>query len=215
MCIVKAMLETKIIPDFFVVEGTEGGTGAAPLEFANHVGMPMIEGLTFVHNTLRGMGVRSQIELGAAGNNVSAFDIARTLALGADWCNSARGYMFVIGCIQAQACHTNRCTVGVATQDPIRQRALDPIGKSKRVASVHRNTLAALGEMTGAAGLSSPREFLPRHLMIRQADAQMVTGDDAFASLEIGSLLKEGKDDSGGYLARWSRANAKQFEPSD
>ncbi len=215
MCMVKAMLETGVVPDFIVIDGTEGGTGAAPLEFANHVGMPMVEGLTFVHNTLRGAGLRDQVKLGAAGKIVSAFDIARALALGADWCNSARGYMFAIGCIQAQACHTNHCPVGVATQDPMRQRALDPVGKARRVARFHSNTLAALGEMTGAAGLSSPGEFLPRHLMIRQADAQMVTGDEAFASLEIGSLLKTGKVDPGGYRERWARAKADQFTPFD
>ncbi|SMY10111.1 FMN-binding glutamate synthase family protein [Flavimaricola marinus] len=215
MCIVKAMLETEIVPDFIVIDGTEGGTGAAPLEFANHVGMPMVEGLTFVHNTLRGAGLRDQVKLGAAGKIVSAFDIARTLAIGADWCNSARGYMFAIGCIQAQACHTNHCPVGVATQDPLRQRALDPIGKSKRVANFHRNTLEALGEMTGAAGLTDPSEFLPRHLMIRQSDAQMVTGDQAFTSIEIGSLLQTGKDDPGGYRKRWARARADHFEPVD
>jgi glutamate synthase domain-containing protein 2 len=123
MCMVKAMLQTGIIPDFIVVDGAEGGTGAAPLEFTNHVGMPMVEGLTFVHNTLRGAGIRDQIRLGAAGKITSAFDIARALALGADWCNSARGFMFAIGCIQAQACHTNHCPTGVATQDPLRARA--------------------------------------------------------------------------------------------
>lgn len=211
MCIVKAMLETEIVPDFIVVDGTEGGTGAAPLEFANHVGMPMMEGLTFVHNTLRGAGLREQIKLGAAGKLVSAFDIARALATGADWCNSARGYMFAIGCIQAQACHTNHCPVGVATQDALRQRALDPEDKSQRVARFHRNTLAALGEMTGAAGLSNPGEFQPRHLMIRQADAQMVAGDEAYYSLGIGSLLEPSTDDPGGYHARWARADASQF----
>ncbi|MEK9722385.1 MAG: FMN-binding glutamate synthase family protein, partial [Rhodospirillaceae bacterium] len=108
MCMVKGMLETDIVPDFIVVDGKEGGTGAAPLEFANHIGTPMIEGLTFVHNTLRGAGIRDRVKLGAAGKLISAFDICRTLALGADWCNSARGFMFSIGCIQAQACHTNR-----------------------------------------------------------------------------------------------------------
>ncbi|EPX79837.1 FMN-binding glutamate synthase family protein [Litoreibacter arenae] len=215
MCMVKAMLETGIVPDFIVVDGAEGGTGAAPLEFANHVGMPMVEGLTFVHNTLRGAGLRDQVKIGAAGKIVTAFDIARALAIGADWCNSARGYMFAIGCIQAQACHTNHCPVGVATQDPLRQRALDPVGKAKRVARFHKNTLAALGEMAGAAGLSNPGDFLPRHLMIRQADAQMVTGDEAFFSLEIGSLLKKAKDDPGGYHARWARAKADQFAPTD
>jgi len=215
MCMVKAMLETGVTPDFIVVDGAEGGTGAAPLEFANHVGMPMIEGLTFVDNTLRGAGLRDQVKVGAAGKIVSAFDIARTLAIGADWCNSARGYMFAIGCIQAQACHTNHCPVGVATQDPLRQRALDPIGKSQRVARFHRNTLAALGEMTGAAGLSAPGEFLPRHMMVRQSDTQMVTGDDAFIHLPDGFLLAAGTSDPGGYRARWARARADDFAPVD
>lgn len=215
MCMVKAMLKTGITPDFIVVDGTEGGTGAAPLEFANHVGMPMVEGLTFVHNTLRGAGIRDRIKLGAAGKIVSAFDIVRALAIGADWCNSARGYMFAIGCIQAQACHTNHCPVGVATQDPIRQRALDPVGKSIRVANFHRNTLAAVGEMTGAAGLSDPSEFLPRHLMVRTADAEMVSGDQAFESIENGAFFKKFKTDPGGYQARWARADANQFTPPD
>ncbi len=125
MCIVKAMIETGIVPDFIVVDGAEGGTGSAPLEFVNRVGMPMLEGLVFVHNTLRGAGLRHQIRIGAAGKIVSAFDIARALALGADWCNSARGFMFSLGCIQAQVCHTNKCPVGIATQDHRRQGGLD------------------------------------------------------------------------------------------
>jgi glutamate synthase domain-containing protein 2 len=215
MCMVKAMLETGIIPDFIVVDGTEGGTGAAPLEFANHVGMPMVEGLTFVHNTLRGAGIRDQIKLGAAGKIVSAFDIARALALGADWCNSARGFMFAIGCIQAQACHTNHCPVGVATQDPLRARALDPVHKSHRVARFHRNTLAALGEMTGAAGLSDPSGFLPHHLMQRQSDRSMVQGNQAFPYLPIGFLVDEDAADHMGYKDRWSRASADTFTPPE
>lgn len=215
MCMVKAMLETGIIPDFIVVDGTEGGTGAAPLEFANHVGMPMVEGLTFVHNTLRGAGIRDQIKLGAAGKIISAFDIARALALGADWCNSARGFMFAIGCIQAQACHTNHCPVGVATQDPLRARALDPVHKSERVARFHRNTLDALGEMTGAAGLSDPSGFLPHHLMQRQSDRSMVQGNKAFPYLPIGFLIDEKAADHLGYKDRWSRANAQTFNPPE
>lgn len=215
MCMVKAMLETGITPDFIVVDGTEGGTGAAPLEFANHVGMPMVEGLTFVHNTLRGAGIRDQIKLGAAGKVVSAFDIARALALGADWCNSARGFMFAIGCIQAQACHTNRCPVGVATQDPARQRALDVGQKSERVARFHRNTLKALGEMTGAAGLSDPNAFLPRHLMLRQGDNSMVQGDQVYGYLPEGYLLEDDSPDYNGNKTRWSRAQASSFVPFD
>lgn len=215
MCMVKAMLETGIVPDFIVVDGTEGGTGAAPLEFANHVGMPMVEGLTFVHNTLRGAGIRDQVKLGAAGKVVSAFDIARCLALGADWCNSARGFMFAIGCIQAQACHTNHCPVGVATQDPIRQRALDVGHKSERVARFHRNTLKALGEMTGAAGLENPSEFLPRHLMLRQGDKSMVQGDEVYGYLPEGYLLDDKALNYKGNKTRWDRAQASSFVPFD
>lgn len=215
MCMVKAMLETGIFPDFIVVDGAEGGTGAAPLEFANHVGMPMVEGLSFFHNTLRGAGIRDQIKLGAAGKVISAFDIARALALGADWCNSARGFMFAIGCIQAQACHTNHCPVGVATQDPLRARALDPVHKSKRVARFHRDTLEALGEMAGAAGLTSPNNFLPHHLMQRQSDRSMVQGNKAFPYLPEGFFLDADAEDHRGYKDRWSRASAQTFNPPE
>ncbi len=213
MCIVKAMLETKIVPDFIVVDGTEGGTGAAPVEFSNHMGMPMVEGLTFVHNTLRGAGLRDQVKIGAAGKIVSAFDIARALALGADWCNSARGFMFAIGCIQAQACHTNHCPVGVATQDKLRMRALDVGDKSKRVAQFHRNTMEALGEMTGAAGLHHPNDFLPYHLMLRQGDKLMVEGNDVYAYLPEGYLLDDDAEDYRGNKSRWARARADSFAP--
>jgi len=213
MCIVKAMLETGVTPDFIVVDGKEGGTGAAPLEFANHVGMPLTEGLTFVHNTLRGAGLREHVKIGAAGKLLTAFDIARAFALGADWANSARGFMFSIGCIQAQACHTNRCPVGVATQDKLRQRALDVDDKSQRVARFHRNTMKALAEMAGAAGLDDPRAFLPRHFMQRGPDGEMVEGDEAFPYLPEGFLLTgEGNAD---YLRRWKRADPKSFAPHD
>lgn len=214
MCIVKAMLQTGITPDFIVVDGKEGGTGAAPLEFANHMGMPLVEGLTFVHNTLRGAGLRERIKIGASAKLVTAFDIAKALALGADWANSARGFMFSIGCIQAQACHTNRCPVGVATQDPMRQRALVVPDKATRVANFHRNTLKALGEMTGAAGLDHPGMFLPHHLMVRESDRNMVTGQEVYPYMPEGFLLRE-DDDRFGYLERWLRARPDAFEPID
>jgi glutamate synthase domain-containing protein 2 len=120
--ICKAMLETGILPDFIVVDGAEGGTGAAPLEFTDHVGAPLQEGLLLVHNTLVGLNLRDRIRIGCAGKVISAFDIARAMALGADWCNAARGFMFALGCIQAQTCHTGTCPTGVTTQDPLRQR---------------------------------------------------------------------------------------------
>ena len=214
MCLVKAMLETGIVPDFIVVDGKEGGTGAAPLEFANHVGMPLVEGLTFVHNTLRGAGLRDRIKIGAAGKLVTAFDIARALALGADWANSARGFMFAIGCIQAQACHSNECPVGVATQDPLRQRALDVPDKAARVTRFHEGTLKALGEIAGAAGLKDPCTFLPRHFMFRGNDGEMVPGDELFPYLPEGFLLREEPDEYG-YLTRWHRARAEGFPPVD
>ena len=212
MCIVKAMLETGVVPDFIVVDGKEGGTGAAPLEFANHVGMPLVEGLSFVHNTLRGAGLRDKVRIGAAGKLISAFDIARAFAQGADWANSARGYMFAIGCIQAQACHTNRCPVGVATQDPLRSRALDVEDKATRVANYHRNTMKALAEMAGAAGLDDPRAFMPHHFMQRDTSGDMLTGSEAWPWLPEGFLLT-GERDEHGYLDRWKRARAESFSP--
>jgi len=214
MCIIKAMLETGIVPDFIVIDGAEGGTGAAPIEFSNHMGMPMVEGLIFVHNALRGAGIRDQIKIGVAGKITSAFHIARALALGADWCNAARGYMFAIGCIQAQACHTNHCPVGVTTQDPIRQRALNVGDKSQRVYRFHKNTLKALGELAGAAGLEDPHGFLPYHFIQRDADTQMKEGSDAFPSLPIGFLLNDGTDHED-YRKRWLRADAHSFAPPD
>lgn len=214
MCIIRAMLETGILPDFIVIDGKEGGTGAAPLEFANHMGMPLVEGLTFAHNALRGAGLRDKMKLGASGKLVTSFDIAKALALGADWANSARGFMFSIGCIQAQACHTNCCPVGVATQDQVRQRALDVPEKSERVYRFHNNTMKALAEMTGAAGLDHPGKFLPHHLLMRESDRDMVTGQDVYPYLPEGFLLREEPDEFG-YLMRWKRSRAESFEPLD
>ncbi|HPD93601.1 MAG: FMN-binding glutamate synthase family protein [Rhodobacter sp.] len=214
MCMVKAMLKTGITPDFIVVDGKEGGTGAAPLEFANHMGMPLVDGLTFAHNALRGASLRDRVKIGASGKLVTAFDIAKALALGADWANSARGFMFSIGCIQAQSCHTNHCPTGVATQDKSRQRALVVPDKAQRVANFHRNTLKALGDMTGAAGLTHPSGFLPWHLMMRENEREMVTGEDVYPYMPDGFLLRE-DDERFGYMKRWRRASADSFEPFD
>ncbi len=136
MSIVKAMHETGIVPDFVVVDGSEGGTGAAPVEFSDHVGMPMREALLFVHNTLVGAGLRDRIRIGVAGKIVSAFDVVCALAIGADWVNSARGFMFALGCIQSQSCHTNKCPTGIATQDALRQRAIVVPDKAERIATI-------------------------------------------------------------------------------
>lgn len=170
---VKAMLETGITPDFIVVDGAEGGSGAAPQEFSDHVGSPLQEGLLLVHNTLRGAGLRSQVKIGCAGKVTSAFDIARLMALGADWCNSARGFMFALGCIQAQRCHTDACPTGVTTQDLLRQKSLVVTDKADRVYHFHQQTLHALKELVQAAGLQHPRDISTHHIMVRTVAGQV------------------------------------------
>lgn len=187
--IAKAMQSSGILPDFIVVDGSEGGTGAAPLEFVNHVGIPLREALLLVHNTLQGLNLRQSIKIGAAGKIVTAFDMARTLALGADWCNSARGFMFALGCIQSQNCHTDRCPSGVATQDPKRWRALDVPDKATRVAQFQKNTLKAFAELLQAAGLNSAQELGPRHILRRVNASEIRAYTDLYPMLEAGELL--------------------------
>ena len=172
---VKAMLATGITPDFIVVDGAEGGTGAAPLEFTDHVGSPLQEGLLLVHNTLRGVGLRDRIKIGCAGKVVSAFDIARLMALGADWCNSARGFMFALGCLQAQTCHTGNCPTGVTTQDPLRQQSLVVPDKAERVFNFHQMTLHALKELVQAAGVMHPGEITAHHIVRRASDHKVMS----------------------------------------
>ena len=187
--IVKAMLHTGMTPDFVVVDGAEGGTGAAPIEFADHVGMPLRDGLRLVHNTLVGAGLRERIRVGASGKVVSAFHMARCLALGADWCNAARGFMFAIGCIQSRNCHTDQCPTGVATQDPVRQRALVVPDKGERVHHFHANTVSALADLIGAAGLEHPAQVRPEHIMLRDASGRAVSLADSLQRLQPGELL--------------------------
>jgi glutamate synthase domain-containing protein 2 len=189
LAICKAMLETGIYPDFIVVDGKEGGTGAAPMEFIDHIGKPMRQGLYIVHNALIGIGARHRIKLGAAGKIITAFDIIRAMALGADWCNAARGFMFAVGCIQSQSCHTDRCPTGVATQDPRRQKALFVPDKMQRVANFHNATLRELAEMTAAAGLDHPREFKPIHISRRVTPSDVVTFADIYPPLIENELI--------------------------
>ncbi|AOA58011.1 FMN-binding glutamate synthase family protein [Acinetobacter larvae] len=212
MSIVKAMLETKIIPDFIVVDGSEGGTGAAPVELINHMGTPLREGLLFVHNTLVGAGLRDQIKIAASGKIISAFDIANVMAIGADWVNSARGFMFAIGCIQAQSCHTNQCPVGVATQDAERQRALDVPSKALRVSHFHRNTLKALAEMLAASGLSHPEQIEAHHLAQRVNDREIKNYAQLHYWLKPGELLTANLPEEAAFYHRmWQLADPQRF----
>ena len=211
MAIVKAMLQTGIRPDFIVIDGAEGGTGAAPVEFADHMGMPLREGLLFAHNTLVGAGLREQIKIGAAGKIVSAFDMTRTLALGADWVNSARGFLFALGCVQSQSCHTNKCPTGVATQDEARQKALIVSDKTERVVRFHRNTLASLAEMLAAAGLAHPADIRPEHLVVRVRELEVETYARRYEFLQPGELLS-GEGTHPFYREMWGRADAGVFQ---
>ncbi len=201
----KAMVESDLLPDFIVVDGAEGGTGAAPLEFSDHVGSPMQEGLRLVHNTLVGLNLRSRIRIGCAGKIVSAFDIARAMALGADWCNSARGFMFALGCIQAQHCHTDACPTGVATQDPLRQQALVVPDKTRRVTHFHRQTLEALQELVQAAGLSHPDQISAAHIMRRDSNQEVSSLDRQLATVAPGALLAAERGEADWPLEVFSR----------
>ena len=213
LALCKAMLQTGVYPDFIVIDGKEGGTGAAPLEFLDHIGMPMREGLNFVHNALIGINARDRIKLGASGKIVSAFDIARAMALGADWCNAARGFMFALGCIQSQSCHTDRCPVGVATQDRTRQRALVVNDKWVRVKNFHAATLQALKEIVAAAGLDHPREFMPAHFSRRVSAREVVSYSELYPTLRTGELL-DGDCRDPRFHEAWKMAHPASFRPA-
>ena len=209
LAIIKAMLETGITPDFIVIDGKEGGTGAAPSEFTDHIGQPLREGLNFVHNALIGAGLRERIKLGCSGKIITAFDMARAFALGADWCNSARGFMFAIGCIQSQSCHTDRCPTGVATQDQKRQRALVVPDKAQRVANFHRATLVTLAEVVAAAGLAHPKDIRPIHISRRISGSEVRTFADLYPALNPDELLANTTDRR--FRDAWAVASAQSF----
>jgi glutamate synthase domain-containing protein 2 len=208
----KAMVETGIQPDFITVDGSEGGTGAAPVEFADHIGAPLREGLMLVHNVLVGLGLRERTRIVVAGKLISAFDMARVFALGADSCNMARGFMFALGCIQAQACHTGKCPTGVTTQDPGRFRALDVGDKAQRVAHFHANTLRALGETIGAAGLGHPRDLRPDHLMIRINSREVRSARSQYDWVKPGELLDHNVAHPA-FAKFWDMARTDSFAP--
>jgi glutamate synthase domain-containing protein 2 len=209
LAICKAMQETGIYPDFIVVDGNEGGTGAAPLEFMDHLGMPMREGVNFVHNALVGLDIRDRIKIGASGKIATAFDMARAMAIGADWCNSARGFMFALGCIQSLSCHTDRCPTGVTTQDPSRNRALVVPHKLERVYNYHHATLHALTELLAAAGLEHPQDLRPIHFSQRRSTTDVATFAKLYPTLRRGELL-EGTQDVR-YRDAWAMARPDTF----
>ncbi|MEM6534580.1 MAG: FMN-binding glutamate synthase family protein [Pseudomonadota bacterium] len=211
LAICKAMVATGQRADFVVVDGAEGGTGAAPGEFLDSVGAPLRLGLVFARNALVGTGLKDDIRLGASGKQISAFALASSMALGADWVNSARGFMFSLGCIQSLNCHNNTCPTGIATTKFGRQRGLVVSDKAQRVANFHRNTVRALTEVAGAAGCDHPSQLRPIHLRQWTAERGARAGSLTYNWIERGGLL----DDPGEtYLAEdWSRADPSTFTP--
>ena len=212
--IVKAMMETDITPDFIVVDGAEGGTGAAPVEFTDHVGVPLQEGLLLVHNTLVGVNLRHRVQIGAAAKVITAFDIARMMALGANWCNAGRGFMMALGCIQAQTCHTGHCPTGVTTQDALRQKALVVPDKGTRVANFHRSTMHALKELVQAAGLHHPGDITAHHIVRRTNDSQVHQLANTILRVEPGALLGPLDEQHNVFKMYWGRATAQTFQIS-
>jgi glutamate synthase domain-containing protein 2 len=212
MAITKAMVERNCTPDFIVVDGGEGGTGAAPLEFSDSLGMPLVEGLMLVQNVLTGAGVRDRIKVGASGKMVTASAIAQSMALGADWCNSARAFMMAVGCIQAQHCHTNRCPVGVATQDKKLQRALHVPTKAERVAQFHRSTVHALAEIVAAMGLDHPSQLEPDHVVRRVSQYEVRTFGEIHQPLAARSLVDGLAPPR--FQVLWDHATSDRFRPA-
>ena len=205
----KAMLETGITLDYIVVDGAEGGTGAAPVEFSNRVGMPLREGLILVRNALVGTGLKDEIRIAAAGKVHSGAGLAMNLGLGADWCNAGRAFMFALGCVQSMQCHTDHCPTGIATQDALRQRGLVVPTKAERVARFQRHTLHALREMVMAMGLDNPWQIEPCHISERRNSARSDTIDRIYGFLEPGALLENPAETQ--YAKAWAAAQADSF----
>jgi glutamate synthase domain-containing protein 2 len=189
--ICKAMLETGITPDFITVDGGEGGTAAAPLEFSNSVGMPGRDAWIFADSALSGVGLREEVKLLVSGKILSGFHMVRALALGADACMSARGMMLALGCIQSLRCNTNRCPTGVTTQDPALMRGLHVGDKAERVARFHDATVRSCLELVAAMGLNSPAELRPQHIFRRVDDLKVRNLGELYDFLEPGQLLRD------------------------
>ena len=211
MAICKAMIETGIYPDFITVDGAEGGTGAAPVEYSNRFGLPCLEGVNLVHNCLTGVGLRDKIRVIASGKTATGFDVVTKLAVGADLVNAARTMMLALGCIQSQSCNTNKCPTGIATQDPDRGKALDVESRHKRVAKFQKRTLESAFDMIGAMGLDDPDDLFPHLIWRRNADETSQHFDEIYPAIGTNSLL--GSSAPNIYAQDWRLASADTFAP--
>lgn len=208
LAVCKAMLDEGTAPDFIVVDGAEGGTGAAPLEFADHVGTPLTEGLLTVHNALVGAGLRDQVRIGASGKIATGADLVKRLVQGADYGNAARAMMFAVGCIQAQRCHTNTCPTGVTTQDPRRARALDVPDKTARVRRFQEATVASALQIMASMGVTDPAQLRP-HMLRRRVDPRTERSfEELYEWLAPGQLLAE---PPASWAADWQAADPDRF----
>ncbi|GGZ05086.1 FMN-binding glutamate synthase family protein [Novosphingobium colocasiae] len=207
--LVKAMVETRITPDFIVVDGAEGGTGAAPQELTDNVGMPLREGLILMRNALVGTGLKDRVRLGASGRIHSGAGMARAFALGADWCNAARAFMFSLGCVQSMKCHTGDCPTGVATQVGWRQKGLVVDDKAERVARFQKETLKALREIVVAMGYDSPWDLTQHDIYQRIDSARAGAIDEVYRFLKPGELLQAPEQTQ--YARSWRVSSAETF----
>ncbi len=216
VALVKAMVETGQALDFITVDGSEGGTGAAPTEFSDHIGSPLRDAIVFVDNALRGAGLRERVKIGASAKIVSAYDITRVCALGADWCNMARPFMFALGCIQAKDCGSGHCPTGITTMDPQRYRAIDIPSRAERVRNFHKHTLEAVAELLGAAGIPHPKDLNRRHIVRRLSASQIKLADQIYPRVSDGALLTgEGVIEDPRLRTYWSLVSKDSFHLGD
>lgn len=211
IALVKAMVETGQVVDFITVDGSEGGTGAAPVEFVDHLGVPLRDGVVLVDNTLRAAGLRQRVHVGASGKLVSAWDMIRLSAIGADWINMARPFMFALGCIQARDCASGHCPTGITTMDPLRYRALDVRTRAQRVASFHRHTLEAVAEMLGAAGIDHPIRLNRRHVERRLSGSEIKLADEVYPKVADGALFNGGLNEDRRITTYWPLVSGESF----
>jgi glutamate synthase domain-containing protein 2 len=214
LSICKAMLETGITPDFITVDGAEGGTGAAPVEFSNRLGLICLEGISIVNNALVGVGLRDKIKIIASGKTASSFDLLAKIAAGADSVNAARTMMMAIGCIQSRHCNTNRCPTGVATQDPARAKAIDVNVKSERVKNFHHNTLASFFELVGSMGLDDPAKLVPQMIKSRSPYGAQMSMGSLVAPLPLNALIDNVELDES-WQHWWQASSAEKFYVED
>ncbi len=210
LAICKAMLEEGITPDFITVDGAEGGTGAAPVEYSDHVGMPLTEGLATVHQALVGTGLREHIKVGASGKVSTGVDIVKRIIQGADYTNAARAMMMALGCIQAQTCHTNTCPVGVATLDPKRMRALVVKDKVARVTAFQHAGVEQAMQLVASMGLRSFEDLRPHMLRRRVSHDRIVSYADVVEPMAAGQLLL---DAPASWANDWADADPDNFTP--